>query len=86
MHHTKQNKPYPSNQKKTLNKKEFLLILQITKKNIEINENMQANNWKQRTKQLGNKKPRSLHPYPIKQVFYSRSTKKAVYFQGIPQA
>ena len=32
---------------------------------------MQANNWKQRTQQLG-KKPRSLHPYPIKQVFYSR--------------
>ena len=32
---------------------------------------MQANSWKQRTQQLG-KKPRSLHPYPIKQVFYSR--------------
>ena len=45
---------------------------------------MQANNWEQRTKQLGNKKPRSLHPYPIKQVFYSRP--KAIYFQGIPQA
>ena len=33
---------------------------------------MQANNWKQRTKQLGKQKPRSSHPYPIKQVFYSR--------------
>ena len=46
-------------------KKRSLLTIQ---KNTKI---MQANNWKQRTKQLG-KKPRSLHPYPIKQVFYSR--------------
>ena len=30
------------------------------------------------------KKPRSLHPYPIKQVFYL--SPKAIYFQGIPQA
>lgn len=41
---------------------------------------MQANNWKQRTQQLGKKKPRSLHPYPIKQVFYSRS--KQSIFRG----